>query len=125
MKETPKISEAEWQIMRVLWSSASSTANDIIEALEETTDWSPKTIRTMLNRLVQKQVIAYRQGNRNYEYYPLVSQEDSVKQETQSFFKRIFGMGRSPSLVHFLREENLSKEEIEELKKILDEKKPM
>lgn len=125
MKETPKISEAEWQVMRVLWSKASSTANEIIEELEASTDWSPKTIRSMLNRLVQKQVIAYQQNNRNYEYYPLVSQEDCVMQETQSFMKRIVGMGRSPWLVHFLRDEKLSTEDIEELKKILDEKKPM
>ncbi|MBJ6923123.1 BlaI/MecI/CopY family transcriptional regulator, partial [Vibrio cholerae] len=55
MKELPKISEAELEVMKVLWSRSPQTANEVIEALEVTMDWKPKTIRTLINRLVQKE----------------------------------------------------------------------
>ncbi len=56
MKELPKISEAELEVMKVLWSRSPQTANEVIEALEVTMDWKPKTIRTLINRLVQKKL---------------------------------------------------------------------
>lgn len=52
--QLPKISEAELEIMKVLWSNSPQTANEIIEELEDEMDWKPKTIRTLINRLVQK-----------------------------------------------------------------------
>ncbi|MEH7060984.1 BlaI/MecI/CopY family transcriptional regulator, partial [Bacillus wiedmannii] len=52
MKELPKISEAELEVMKVLWSKSPQTANEVIEALEVKMDWKPKTIRTLINRLV-------------------------------------------------------------------------
>ena len=55
MNSLPKISEAELEVMKVLWDTASPlTANEVIQALEKTNDWSPKTVRTLLNRLVRK-----------------------------------------------------------------------
>lgn len=54
MKELPKISEAELEVMKVLWSKSPQTANEVIEELEKNMDWNPKTIRTLINRLVHK-----------------------------------------------------------------------
>ncbi len=53
-KKIPSISESEWEIMTVLWEEAPLTANDVISTLQERTDWKPKTIRTLLDRLVKK-----------------------------------------------------------------------
>jgi BlaI family penicillinase repressor len=76
MSELPKISEAEMEVMKVLWAESPQTANEIIEKLESTTDWKPKTIRTLINRLVQKEAVSFNQEKgRLYKYYPLVSQE--------------------------------------------------
>ncbi|SFL95594.1 BlaI family transcriptional regulator, penicillinase repressor [Paenibacillus sp. 1_12] len=124
MKSVPHISDAEWEVMKVLWARAKTpcTANEVIEALEHQTDWKPKTVRTLLNRLAQKQAISYSQENRVYAYFPLVSEDECVRYETESFLKRIYGGAFKPMLVNFLKEEKLSPEEIKELKSILDDK---
>jgi BlaI family penicillinase repressor len=122
VKSVPHISDAEWEVMKVLWAKTPCTANEVIEALEDRTDWKPKTVRTLLNRLAQKQAISFSQENRVYAYFPLVSEDECVKSETQSFLKRIYGGAFKPLLVNFLKEQQLSAEEIKELKNILDDK---
>ncbi|HFK1452002.1 MULTISPECIES: BlaI/MecI/CopY family transcriptional regulator [Bacillus cereus group] len=121
--QLPKISEAELEIMKVLWSNSPQTANEIIEELEDAMEWKPKTIRTLINRLVQKEAVAYHQDKgRMYAYYPLVSQDNYLQVETKSLLKRFCGAAFKPLLVNFLKEEKLSSEDINELKRILDEK---
>ncbi|MHA6531705.1 BlaI/MecI/CopY family transcriptional regulator [Paenibacillus sp. BAC0078] len=122
MSNVPRISDAEWEVMKILWTHSPRTANEVIEALEQTTDWKPKTIRTLITRLVQKQAISYSQENRVYSYFPLVTEDECVKSETDSFLKRIYGGAFKPLLVNFLKEEQLSAEDIKELKNILDGK---
>ncbi|MDP4087195.1 MAG: BlaI/MecI/CopY family transcriptional regulator [Bacillota bacterium] len=122
-KEIPKITEAELEIMKVLWSKSPQTANEIIESLEPKMDWKPKTIRTLINRLAQKEAVSYHQEDgRMYEYYPLVSQERFLQVETKSLLRHFYGTSLKPLLVNFLKEEKLSPEDINELKQILDEK---
>lgn len=123
MKKLPKISEAELEIMKVLWSRSPQTANEVIEVLDETMNWNPKTIRTLINRLVQKEAVSYHQEKgRMYSYYPLVSQDLYLQVETKSLLKRFCGVAFKPLLVNFLKEEKLSSEDINELRQILDEK---
>jgi len=119
----PQISDAEWEVMKVLWARQTpTTANEVIEVLAERTDWNPKTVRTLLNRLVQKQAAAYRQDNKLYAYYPLVTENECVLSETETFLKRIYGGAFKPLLAHFLNNDRLSAEEIKELKHLLDDK---
>ncbi|WP_445667438.1 BlaI/MecI/CopY family transcriptional regulator [Paenibacillus sp. FSL H8-0034] len=108
--------------MKVLWAKMPRTANEVIEALEDQTDWKPKTVRTLLNRLTQKQAISYSQENKVYAYFPLVTEDECVRYETESFLKRIYGGAFKPMLVNFLKEDKLSAEDIKELKSILDDK---
>lgn len=123
MKELPKISEAELEVMKVLWSNSPLTANEVIHALEGDMEWKPKTIRTLLNRLVQKNAIAFHHDTGSvYAYYPLVSQDAYLEVETKSFLQRFYGAALKPLLVNFLKEEKLTSEEINELKRILDDK---
>ncbi|MGA4465331.1 BlaI/MecI/CopY family transcriptional regulator [Bacillus bombysepticus] len=123
MKKIPKISEAELEVMKVLWSKSPQTANEIIQALEGQMDWNPKTVRTLINRLVKKQVIFSQQKiGRTYMYGPLISQDDYLQVETKSFIKRFYGAALKSLLVNFLQEEKLSSKEIDELKRILDDK---
>lgn len=123
MNEIPRISEAEWEVMKVLWSKPNSTANDVVKALGDKMKWKPKTIKTLISRLVKKQVLDFNQEGRVYYYYPLVYGSECVTAETKSFLDRIYGGAFKPMLVHFLKEEKLSNQEIEELKKILDERR--
>ena len=122
MENKPRISDAEWQVMKVLWAKSPITANEIVDRLSDATPWKPKTIRTLINRLVTKNAIAFDKQGRQFLYYPLLEEAASVRAETQSFISRIRTSTLKPMLAAFLEDENLSKEEIEELKTILDEK---
>ncbi|NJD01389.1 MAG: BlaI/MecI/CopY family transcriptional regulator [Ruminiclostridium sp.] len=126
MSKIPQISDSEWQIMKVIWAHAPCTANRVVEVLSETSDWQPKTIKTLINRLVNKEAIGYKvyeKDKKTYHYYPLVSENECVKAESQSFLKRVFGGSPNIMLANFIKECELSQEDIDELKLILDKKK--
>jgi len=120
-KEIPDISESEWEVMNVLWKKSPQTANDVISSLQEQTDWKPKTIRTLLDRLVHKNVIGVNKDQRVYTFFPLYSQDECQRAEAQSFIKRIYGGALKSMLVQFIQEDSLSEEEIRELRSILNE----
>ncbi|MDV7767314.1 penicillinase repressor BlaI [Peribacillus sp. CSMR9] len=119
-KNIPSISESEWEIMNVLWDKAPQTANDIIVSLQESTDWKPKTIRTLLDRLVQKDVVGVDKNLRIYTFYPLYTQEECQRAETESFINRIYGGTLKSMLVQFIQEDALSDDDINELRFILN-----
>lgn len=121
-KNIPSISESEWEIMNVLWDKAPQTANDIIVSLQESTHWKPKTIRTLLDRLVQKDVVGVNKNLRVYTFYPLYTQEECQRAETESFINRIYGGTLKSMLVQFIQEDALSDDDINELRFILNKK---
>lgn len=116
----PKISEAEWRIMKILWKKAPKTANQIVETLSGEVNWNHRTIKTLLNRLVNKKALSFDKVGRTYNYYPVVSEADCVQSERKSFLNRVYGGSLSPMLAAFLKDTKLSPEEIEELKQILE-----
>ena len=119
----PKISEAEWRVMRLFWQKSPRTANDIVDKLEGITNWNRQTIRTMINRLVQKGALSFEKDGREYQYYPLVKEAECQKMEFKSFIKRVYNGALQPIIVTFLEETNISDEEIENLEKLLEEKR--
>jgi BlaI family penicillinase repressor len=120
----PQISEAEWLVMKIVWEKGAATANQVVEALEDQIHWKPKTIHTLLSRLVQKGALDYDKKGREYVFRPLVEAEDCVHEASRSFLGRFFDGDLAPFLACFLDREKLSAKEIEELKRILDGKKP-
>lgn len=121
-KNIPNISESEWKIMNVLWDKAPQTANEIILSIQESNDWKPKTIRTLLDRLVQKEVVGVNKNLRVYTFYPLYIQEECQRAETESFINRIYGGTLKSMLAQFIQEDTLSSDDINELRSILDKK---
>ena len=122
MNTLPQISDAEWQVMKVFWKYGRLTANEVIEKFDGATSWKPRTIKTLLGRLVKKKAIAFNKDGRTYIYYPLVAENDCVKAESQSFLEKVFSGSLNVMFANFLEEEKLSAAEIEELKRILDQK---
>ncbi|WP_060204146.1 penicillinase repressor BlaI [Sporosarcina koreensis] len=121
-KEIPNISESEWEVMNVLWEKAPQTANDVISSLQEKIDWKPKTVRTLLDRLVHKKVIGVNKDQRVYTFFPLYSQDECQRAEARSFIKRIYGGTLKSMLVQFVEDDSLSETDIKELRSILNEK---
>jgi BlaI family transcriptional regulator, penicillinase repressor len=122
MKSIPKISDAEWQIMRVLWTQSPLAASEIIGALAASTTWKPKTVMTLVNRLVIKKAVGFHKKGRAYHYYPLVDEDVCVKAESRSFLQRVYGGALKPMLAALFSDSRLSRGEIEELKSLLDQK---
>ena len=115
------ISDAEWQVMNVVWDGQPLTAQEVIAKLEGQADWAPATVKTMLHRLTKKNVLTYElQGNR-YVYRSRARRSDCVKHASRSFLERVFCGDSAPLLAHFLRSSKLSTDEIAQLRKILDE----
>ncbi|RKD27100.1 transcriptional regulator [Ammoniphilus oxalaticus] len=118
----PNISESEWEIMKVIWRNHPITANQITELLPEDIGWSDQTVRTFINRLMKKKAIGFEREGRSYNYYPLVSEEECVKSESNSFLKRVFDGATHLMMTNFIEHADLSDQEIEQLKKALLEK---
>ncbi|GAA0614799.1 BlaI/MecI/CopY family transcriptional regulator [Virgibacillus siamensis] len=121
-KKIPTISESEWEVLKVLWTKAPQTANDIIATLQAQTNWKPKTVRTLLDRLTKKEVVGVNKEQRVYTFYPLFSQDECQRAKTESFVKRFYDGTLKSMLVQFIQDEDLSEEDIHELKTILDKK---
>jgi BlaI family transcriptional regulator, penicillinase repressor len=120
MQEKPPISDAEWLVMQVVWAKSPIPATEVIEELSPRTQWKPKTVMTLLNRLVKKGLLGFHKLGRAYQYFSLVAQADCVKAESRSFVNRVYGGALKPILVDFLKDADLSPEDVEELKRILD-----
>ena len=123
MEQVPSISEAEHQVMKVIWMNNPIMASEIINILTEKTDWKPKTIKTLINRLLKKEAIGYEKSGREYIYYPIIEEADFVKTESRMFVKRLFGGAMKPMLVSMVENEDLTLEDIDELRKFILEKK--
>jgi BlaI family penicillinase repressor len=119
MSQTPHISEAEWEVMKICWGKSPVTSQEVIDALSVHQKWHPKTIKTLLNRLVKKRALGFKKEGRAYLYQPLVAERDCVTAESKSFLDRVFGGSLKPMLTHFVENRKLSPEEIAELKKLL------
>ena len=118
----PKISDSEWEVMKVLWKKSPLTSSEIIEILKEYISWNPKTIHTLISRLAKKDAIEVKRNTPLYLYYPKVSEEECRKTETKSFVKKVYNGSIHLLISNFIKNEKLSDEEIEELREMLDKK---
>lgn len=122
MKKLPQITEAEFEVMKVVWKYAPISTNEVTERLTQTTDWSPKTIHTLLKRLVNKNVLTYEKQSRVFVYTPLVKESEYVQQESKSFLKRFFNGNITEMVTSYIENDTLSENEIDELRNILSKR---
>ena len=121
MKRVPRISETEWEVMKVVWAKAPCPAWRIIESLTAIDpSWHPKTIKTFLTRLVTKKALGFRHEGRAYVYRQLVTEKECVAAASESFLERVFGGSLKPMLAHFVERKKLTAEELRELKQLLE-----
>jgi BlaI family penicillinase repressor len=123
MRNIPKISDAEWEIMKLIWRLNPITSEEIIAAIADKMSWSAQTIKTFINRLLKKGVIGYEKSGRSYIYYPLVSERDCIKAESKSFLEKVYDGAVGMLFSNFIEEESLSEKEIEKLQDLLAKKK--
>lgn len=118
----PRISETEWEIMRVIWERSPITAADIItELTRQDPTWHPVTAKTLLNRLVRKGALDFEQQGRAYLYRPLVDQQACITAVTRSFLDRVFGGSLGSMVNHFVDNRTLTAKQARELRKAVEE----
>lgn len=122
MSTPARISEAEWDVMQVVWDSNPIGAREVAEKLGDRKEWSERTVKTLLGRLLKKGVLTHETEGKRYLYRPHLSREACVREATESFLQRVFGGAASPLLAHFLRENQLSEADLAELRELLREK---
>jgi BlaI family transcriptional regulator, penicillinase repressor len=121
MKPKPRITDTEWEVMRVVWDHHPLTATAIVADLQrQDATWHPKTVRTLLTRLVQKGALDFTPEGRSYVYRPLVAAEDCIAAESESFVTRVFGGSLRPMLAHFVERQRLTKADLQALRGMLD-----
>ncbi len=119
----PKISDAEWEVMKYIWKSHPVKSEEIIAALSVKMNCSDQTIKTFINRLLKKGAISYEKTGRSYAYFPLVSEKECVMAESKNFLERVYDGAAAMLFANFLEEEPLSDKEIARLQKLLEDKK--
>jgi BlaI family penicillinase repressor len=122
MKNKMRITEAEWEVMAVVWERAPVAAATAVELLEKRKQWSLATVRTLLRRLVNKGALRQQTEGKRYIYTPLVTMDECVRRESESFLDRVLGRSPGVPILHLVRKADLSAEEIQELRRILREK---
>ena len=121
MSKLPQISEAEFEVMKVIWKYAPISTNEVTEKLTQTTDWSPKTIQTMLKRLVTKKAHTYEKQTRVFVYTPLVPETEYIRQESNSFLNKYYNGNIVSMLTSYLEDDKLSKTELDTLRHLLSD----
>ncbi len=119
MNQLPQISEAEYEVMKVLWNDAPISTNEVTDKLVKTTNWNPKTIHTLLKRLVQKGAATYRKEGRVFVYTPLVEKKEYLTKENDHFLNRFYNGKISRMVTNYLNSDYVSSEDLAELRKLL------
>jgi len=123
MNQIPSITDAELEIMRVLWLNPDCPSSEIVEQLSDRMGWSSNTTRTLLSRLVQKEAAGARldkHSKRKQLFYPQFSELEYQRSETMTFMKKLYGGAIKPMLANFLQDQKLNAQEIEDLKALFD-----
>jgi predicted transcriptional regulator len=116
---TERISEAELAVMDVLWAESPLTALEVASRIAPARNWSDRTIKTMLARLLAKGVLAHEEDGRRYLYRPLVARSDYVSGEAQHLLDRLFGGRAAPLVAHLAERQDLSEADIAELEALI------
>jgi predicted transcriptional regulator len=120
---TERISDAEHAVMEVLWEESPLTASDVADRVDPAKGWSGNTVKTLLGRLLAKNVIAHEEDGRRYLYRPVVAREDYVSGESRRLMDRLFGGRLTPLVAHLADRDQLTQRDIADIEAILKELK--
>ena len=114
-----RISEAEHEVMEVLWRDSPLGAAEVAERVDPARGWSDRTVKTMLSRLLAKGVLAHEEEGRRFLYRPAVTRDDYAARESRRLLDRMFGGRLTPLVAHLAEREVLTPRDIEEIEALL------
>lgn len=119
MKDESKISGSEWQLMELFWEEGELTQPQIMQRLGQ--KWNKNTVHTFLTRLCAKGFLDVEKEASPHVYRAAIAREDCERQERQSFLQRVYQGSVSRMVASFVKDADLRPEEVEALKRMLDE----
>ncbi|MGX7195564.1 CopY/TcrY family copper transport repressor [Enterococcus olivae] len=121
-KEPVKISDSEWEIMRVVWHKKAVDATTISQLLSESKGWKIATVKTLLGRLVKKDVLHTEQVGKKFVYSALITEEETVRSATANLFSHICAVKAGKTIADWISEVDLTVDDIETIQQVLSEK---
>ena len=118
-----RISEAEHAVMEVLWDKSPLTAQEVVERIPADREWSANTVKTLLGRLLAKNIIAHEEEGRRYRYRPMVARGDYVAGESRRLMDRLFGGKLTPLVAHLAERDEITDQDIAEIEALLKDLK--
>jgi BlaI family transcriptional regulator, penicillinase repressor len=118
---TPRISDAEWTVMNVLWQRGASTLGEVVKELEGRLSWKPRTVQSLIRRLTDKGALAVEAVGREFRYAPAVAQDQCQHEESVSFLGRVFGGRLTPFVAGMMEREEVSKDDLAALREMLNQ----
>lgn len=117
----PTISDAELIIMQILWENESLTAKQIIESIEDHS-WNEKTIRTFINRLVEKEAVSKEMTSEGFKFNAILTKKEYYRDSNHSFLKKMYSGSVKNMFMNFIEDENISDEEMKEIRDFINSK---
>lgn len=121
MSVPESISEAESAVLAVLWEKGTATAEDVLAVLAGPRDWQESTVKTLLGRLLKKGAVRAEKEGRRFIYSPTLEREEWLSLESESLLNRLYGGRVAPLVAHFSRHRKLSKRDVRDLKRLIEE----
>ncbi len=119
-----RITEAEQVVMEVLWRESPLTAAEVAERIDSPRDWSVRTVKTLLSRLLAKRALLHQEEGRSYLYRPAIAREDFVARESRRLLDRMFGGSVTPLVAHLAERNKLTADDVAEIETLLKALKP-
>jgi BlaI family penicillinase repressor len=119
MNHLPQISEAEYEVMKVLWKHAPINTNEVTDMLTKTIGWNPKTVHTLLKRLAQKGAITYQKEGRVFVYTPVVKEDEYLMKANDHFLNQFYNGKISSMVTNYMNSDHMEPDELNELRRLL------
>ena len=116
-----RLTDSEWTVMNAVWARSPASARDVLEATADRTEWAYTTVKTLLDRLVEKGVLTVRKRANTGLYEPRLSREDARRSALRGLVDRAFGGTFDSLFQHMVREERLPERDRERLASLLDD----
>lgn len=114
------ITEAERHVMEAVWAHGPASSREIVQAVQADEDWHPKTVQTLISRLVAKNMLQREKRGRGYLYWPTVDREEFVRRKSRQFVGTLFRGRITPLVAAFAETGKLSREDLEQLRDFVE-----
>ncbi|MFM9295112.1 MULTISPECIES: CopY/TcrY family copper transport repressor [Streptococcus] len=118
-----QISDAEWQVMKIIWMQGEQTSSDLIRVLAERFDWSKSTIQTLLARLVEKECLTRKKEGKFFVYSALLTLDQSRDLLVQDIKDKVCSRRIKNLLADLIVECDFTQADLEDLEAVISEKK--